>query len=144
MLNGIPYVLSPDLFKYMMEMWHGDEIVFTDSNFPIHTLGQRVVRADGTDMKELLRAVLKFFPLDTYAQPVYLMEKVKGDNVETPIWEDYKEIIKPYTNAEIEHMERFEFYERAKKAYAIVMTGEMAQYSNIILKKGCVLKSNED
>ena len=75
-------------------------------------------------------------PLDTYAQPVYLMDKVKGDTVETPIWDEYKKIIAPHTDAQPEFLERFEYYERAKKAYAVVYTGESALYANIIIKKG--------
>jgi L-fucose mutarotase len=66
------------------------------------------------------------------------MEKVKGDTVETPIWDTYAEIIKPHTDEKMEQIERFAFYERAAKAYAVVMTGESALYANIILKKGVV------
>ena len=87
---------------------------------------------------ELLDAILKLFPLDTYQKPVYLMQKVPGDTVETPIWDAYRKSIAPYTDAEPEFIERFDFYERAKSAYAVVMTGESALYANIILKKGVV------
>ncbi len=76
------------------------------------------------------------FPLDTYQKPVYLMEKVPGDTVSTPIWEVYEEITGNYTNEKPEMIERFEFYKRAKKAYAVIMTGEKALYANIIIKKG--------
>ena len=89
-------------------------------------------------MAELLSATLTLFPLDVYEKPVYLMEKVSGDTVKTPIWDEYREIIKPYTNDEPEFIERFAFYERAKNAYAVVMTGEKALYANVILKKGVV------
>ena len=66
------------------------------------------------------------------------MEKVPGDTVKTPIWDEYRKIIKPYTNEEPQFIERFAFYERAKNAYAVVMTGEKALYANVILKKGVV------
>ena len=138
MLKGIPNIIPPELLKIMAEMGHGDEIVIGDGNFPGQSIGKRVVRCDGHGAAEMLSAILTLLPLDVYEKPVYLMEKVPGDTVETPIWDEYKEIIKPYTKELPENIERFAFYERAKKAYAVVMTGEKALYANIILKKGVI------
>lgn len=138
MLKGIPKIISPELMKILMEMGHGDEIVLGDGNFPGENYGKRCVRCDGHGVPELLEAILKFLPLDTYDYPVYVMGKVPGDTVETPIWDKYSQIIKPYTKENLCELERFEFYERAKRAYAVVMTGETALYANIIIKKGVV------
>ena len=141
MLKNIPKILSPELVKILMEMGHGDEIVIADGNFPSETIGQRVVRCDGHGVPELLDAIMKLFPLDTYTdKPVMLMEVVPGDPVVPTIWDKYKEIINKYEpeNCKIEMIERFAFYERAKTAYAVVATGEEAIYANIILKKGVV------
>jgi len=141
MLKNIPKIMSPELLKVLMEMGHGDEIVLADGNFPAETIGQRVVRCDGHSVTELLGAVMRFFPLDTYTdKPVMLMEVVPGDPVVPTIWDEYKSIINKYEpeNCKIEMIERFDFYERAKKAYAVVATGEEAIYANIILKKGVV------
>lgn len=141
MLKNIPKILSPELVKILMEMGHGDEIVIADGNFPSETIGQRVVRCNGHGVPELLDAVMKLFPLDTYTdKPVMLMEVVKGDPVVPTIWDEYKAIICKYEpeNCKIEMIERFAFYERAKTAYAVVATGEEAIYANIILKKGVV------
>lgn len=138
MLKGIPSIISPELLKILMEMGHGDEIVIGDGNFPGARINQRCVRCDGHGAAELLEAILKLFPLDVYQKPVYLMEKVPGDDVKTPIWEEYAELIKPYTKEKPEFIERYAFYERAEKAYAVVMTGEKALYANVILKKGVV------
>lgn len=138
MLKGIPKILSPDLLKVLMEMGHGDEIVIGDGNFPGERINNRCIRCDGHGVCELLEAILKLFPLDTYAKPVYIMQKVKGDTVETPIWDKYADIIEKHSDEKIEQIERFDFYERAKNAYAVVMTGESALYANIILKKGVV------
>lgn len=138
MLKGIPNIISPELLKILAEMGHGDEIVIGDGNFPGQRINEKCVRCDGHGVPEILEAILKIFPLDTYQKPVYLMEKVPGDTVETPIWDTYAEIIKPYTDEKMENIERFEFYERAKNAYAVVMSGESALYANIILKKGVV------
>ena len=143
MLKGIPSILSPELLKVLMEMGHGDELVLADGNFPSASIAQRLVRCDGHDVPELLDAILKLFPLDSYsAAPVALMQVVPGDTVETPIWDVYKGIVarhEPKCN-KIENVERFAFYERAKKAYAVVATGEKALYANIILKKGVVVE----
>ena len=138
MLKGIPSIISPELLKILMEMGHGDEIVIGDGNFPGQRIGQKCVRCDGHGATELLEAILKLFPLDTYQKPVYLMQKVPGDTVETPIWDEYEKGIAPYTDEKPEQIERFAFYDRAEKAYAVVMTGEKALYANVILKKGVV------
>jgi len=141
MLKGIPAILSPELLKILMEMGHGDEIVLADGNFPAASIAQRLVRADGHGVPELLEAVLTLFPLDPYSEkPVALMQVVPGDTVETPIWDTYRAIINAHEAKAngIENVERFAFYERAKKAYAVVATGEGALYANIILKKGVV------
>ena len=143
MLKGIPNILSPELLKILMEMGHGDELVIGDGNFPAASMAQRLVRCDGHNVPELLDAILKLYPLDAFVEaPVSLMQVVPGKVVETSIWDIYKEIIKKYEpiNNKIEEVERFAFYERAKKAYVIVATGEKALYANIILKKGVVIE----
>lgn len=141
MLKGIPSILSPELLKILMEMGHGDEIVVADGNFPSAAIAQRIVRLDGHGVPEILDAVMKLMPLDTYVEkPVGLMAVVAGDDVKPTIWEDYKSIINKYEpqNCKIEFIDRFDFYERAKKAYAVIATGETAIYANILLKKGVV------
>jgi len=142
MLKNIPGILSPDLLKVLMEMGHGDEIVLADGNFPASSIAQRLVRLDGHGVPEILEAVLRLFPLDTYVEmPVSLMAVTPGDKTQPKIWEQYRKIIlqskEPFK--EFEYVERFAFYERARKAYAVVATGESALYANIILKKGVVV-----
>ena len=142
MLKGIPAILSPELLKVLCEMGHSDRLVISDGNFPAESMGKNaiVIRADGHGVPELLDAILQVFPLDTYVEkPVNLMEVVPGDDVETPIWDTYKEIIARYDergNAVVGNIERFEFYKEAKEAYAIIATGEKALYANIMLQKG--------
>lgn len=139
MLKGIPNILPPELLKILMEMGHGDEIVIADGNFPAASHAQRLVRCDGHGAEQLLDAVLQLFPLDTFVkQPVALMAVVPGDNYSPEIWPAYKKIIQKHNPnfADFEAMERYKFYERAKQAYAIVATGEMARYANLVLKKG--------
>jgi len=144
MLKGIPQLLSPELLKVLCEMGHSDTIVIGDGNFPAETIGKnaKVIRYDGQDIPALLDAILHVFPLDTYVEkPVSLMKVMKGDKVETPIWDVYKDIISKYDERGAEtvgNIERFAFYEEAKKAYAVIATGEKALYANIILQKGVV------
>ncbi len=141
MLKNIPDVISPDLMKILMEMGHGDEIVLADGNFPAASIAHRLVRCDGHGVSEILEAVLKFFPLDGYVDfAVALMAVVPGDKTKPTIWEEYRRIIKASGEkfSDFEFVERFAFYERAKKAYAVVATSEKALYANIILKKGVI------
>ncbi|WP_080832954.1 L-fucose mutarotase [Cohnella massiliensis] len=141
MLYGISPLISPELLKVLMEMGHGDEIVIGDGNFPAASHAQRLIRCDGHGIPELLDAILRLFPLDPYVEkPVALMQVVPGDTVETPIWNEYLAVIRERVGLEapFEEVERFAFYERAKKAYAVVATGESALYANVILKKGVV------
>lgn len=143
MLKGIPAILTPELLKVLAEMGHGDEIVLADGNFPAESMGKDgvVIRADGHTVPEILDAVLQLIPLDQYVkEPAALMEVVPGDNVKPVIWEEYRSLLNKHGEnpQAVEMMERFAFYERAKKAYAIVATGETAIYANILLKKGVV------
>lgn len=146
MLKNIPQILSPQLLKVLCEMGHSDQIVISDGNFPSESMGKDsiVIRCDGHGVPELLDAILTIFPLDTYVdKPVSLMEIMPGDNVETPIWDTYKEIIQKHDNRgeeTIGTIERFKFYDEAKKAYAIIATGEKALYANVILQKGVVVE----
>ena len=142
MLKGIPAIIPPELLKLLAEMGHGDELTIGDGNFPGHSCCKTVVRMDGHSVPEILDAVLKLIPLDPYVEkPVALMEVVLGDTCPTPeIWDVYKKILNRHepNNCAIDMTERFAFYDRAKKAYLIIATGETAIYANILLKKGVV------
>ena len=141
MLKNIPSILSPELLKILMEMGHGDTIVIGDGNFPAATNAQRLVRLDGHGVPEILDAILKLMPLDTYVErPVSLMDNGDEEN-RPPIWEEYADIVnRNEGEKEFRLVERFQFYTEAKKAYAIIATGETAIYANIILQKGVVIE----
>jgi L-fucose mutarotase len=141
MLKGIPSLLSPDLLKTLMEMGHGDELVLADGNFPAASTAQRLLHAEGNNVPELLTAILQLLPLDTFVEhPAVLMAVVPGDDYQPVIWEEYRRILQasgePFTD--FEYLERYAFYARARQAYAVVATSEMALYANLILKKGVV------
>jgi len=138
MLKGISAVLSPDLLKLLFEMGHGDEIVLADANFPGVSVAKRLVRADGLSITTLLGAILPLFPLDTYADPLLMMQPVEGDHLDPAVEADYMDIVhlhEPNASAPVP-IERYAFYDRARQAFGVVMTGEARPYGNIILKKG--------
>ena len=144
MLKGIPKILSPQLLKVLAEMGHSDRLVIADGNFPAESMGKNaiVIRMDGHGACDVRDAILQVFPLDTYVEkPVNLMQVMPGDNVETPIWDEYAKIVAANDErgaAAIGNIERFAFYEEAKTAYAIIATGEGALYANVMLQKGVV------
>lgn len=145
MLKGISPILSPQLLKVLCEMGHSDTIVIADGNFPAETMGKNgiVIRMDGHGVPEILEAILHVFPLDQYVEkPVSLMERVPGDDADVSIWKTYEQMIEKEERrgtSVIQKLERFAFYEEAKKAYAVIATSETSQYANVILQKGCVL-----
>ena len=139
MLKGISPLISPELLEVLSRMGHGDEIVLADAHFPGETFNTRVLRADGIRISDLLEGILPLFELDSYVKhPLVMMAAVKGDTLDPKVEESYmRSIVK--TNPDvpaIERIEKFEFYERTKSAFAVVMTGETAKYGNVLLKKG--------
>ncbi|KAM6956163.1 fucose mutarotase [Aplochiton taeniatus] len=122
-LKGIPFILSPELLYALAKMGHGDEI--------------------GLRIPDLLEAILKLLPLDGYVpSPAAVMQLVNSDmkrGLAVPVWSTYAHLLdQAGVQSPLEVVERFAFYDRAKKAFAIVATGETALYGNLILKKGVI------
>jgi L-fucose mutarotase len=137
MLKKISPYLSPELLKTLCEMGHGDEIVLADAHFPGHTLGRRVVRADGLNISQLLDAILPLFELEKAEDALAMMQR--DDNaVNDEVEVDFLKAVRRHTvrTAPAARVARQAFYERAKGAYCVVMTGELRAYGNVILKKG--------
>ena len=139
MLKGISPLISPRLLEIMARMGHGDELILADAHFPGETLNKRIVRADGLRIPDLLEAILPLFELDSYvSSPLVMMAPVEGDMPDPGVEISYLNSINK-TNPglqKIERLERYAFYERAKRAFAVIMTGETAKYGNIIIIKG--------
>jgi L-fucose mutarotase len=140
MLKGISPIISPELLKLLCEMGHGDEIVLADSNFPGVALAKRLVRADGLPIATLLAAIMPLFPLDTYDPPLIMMQVVPGDPVDPAVEADYMQVVRHFNVAAAApvRVERHAFYDRAREAFAVLMTGETRVYGNLILKKGVI------
>ncbi|KAF4090511.1 hypothetical protein AMELA_G00052160 [Ameiurus melas] len=145
-LKGIPSILTPELLYALAKMGHGDELVLADANFPVSSVcksGPMEIRADGLRIPELLEAILKLFPLDSYVEcPAAVMDLVECDKqrgLVVPVWPCYSDLLKQAGSVgNFDAIERFAFYERAKKAFAVVATGETALYGNLIIKKGVI------
>ena len=146
MLKGISPLLCPQLLKTLAEMGHGDELVLADANFTAASHAQRLVRADGHSVAELLAGILALFPLDTFVEsPAFVMQPVDETSGEPPVWFDYCQVMEAAEGRAIplQPLERFAFYDRAREAYAIVATGETALYGNLILKKGVIAAAGD-
>lgn len=147
MLKGIPKVLTPEMLKILCEMGHDDEIVIADAHFPAEAMGKRVIQYPCISAPEMVEAIVKVMPLDTYVDaPIKVMSLVESDiqkGMKTPdMWEQVRVSASEIEQFEVKlgEYERFEFYEHARKAYAIIQTGEERQYGNFMLRKGVVLK----
>jgi len=139
MLIGIKPCISAELLSVLYRMGHGDEIVLADAFFGGDALNTRVIRADGIRIPDLLDGILRLINLDSYVEaPVIMMQPSVGDVLDPEVERRYREVIDRYwpDTPPIARLERFAFYERTKKAFAVVMTGETVKYANIILKKG--------
>lgn len=137
MLKGVPKIIPPELLKILAQMGHGDELVISDAHFPAHAINSNVVRADAVSSPEMMQAILKMIELDQYVdKPVMLMQPMPGDAVDSELLAEIKSALGKEDAERIDYIERFAFYERAKKSFAVVISGETRIYGNIIIKKG--------
>ncbi len=139
MLIGISPLVGPDLLATLSRMGHGDEIVLADAHFPADSVHPRVLRADGVMIADLLDGILPLLALDTYVpDPIVMMAAVEGDTLDPSVGARYRAAIERHCPGapETARIPRFDFYARARKAFAVVLTGELAKYGNVILKKG--------
>jgi L-fucose mutarotase len=139
MLIGISPLIGPDLLATLCRMGHGDELVLADAHFPAESIGRRVVRADGLRIADLLDGILRLFALDSYVpDPIVMMAAEPGDRADPAVHERYRAVIETHhpRAQPTRFVPRFEFYERARQAFAVVATGDTATYANVLLKKG--------
>jgi L-fucose mutarotase len=138
-LKGISPLLSPSLLACLAQMGHGDEIVLADAHFPGHSTNDLVIRADGLRVADLLDAILPLFEIDAYGEaPVVMMAPVEGDPLDPAVEASYAAALARHADdpPAIARIERIAFYDRARAAFAVVMTGETAKYGNVLLRKG--------
>lgn len=141
MLKGLDPLLSPDLLHALATMGHGDEIAVVDAHFPGATMAKRLVRLDGSNATDVIRAIASVMPLDTFVEAPAAGMQVVGDPQKVPdAVADFGQALDRAEGRKIriEMIERHAFYRRSREAYAIVQTGERRTYANLILKKGVV------
>lgn len=141
MLIGINPIIGPELLSILHRMGHGDRLVLADAHFPGETYAKQTLRADGIRIADLLEGILPLFPLDSYVKkPLTMMQVVDGDEIDASTEQAYMDVVNRYYPGTpiVARVERFMFYEWAKTAFAVVVTGETAKYANLILQKGIV------
>jgi len=139
MLIGISPLVGPDLLAALCRMGHGDELVLGDAHFPAESVNSRVIRADGLKIADLLDGILPLVAIDDFVDdPIVMMAAVDGDTADPSVGLRYRAVIDKHhpKAAQTKFISRFDFYERARSAWGVVITGETAKYGNIILKKG--------
>ena len=141
MLKGIDPLLDPDLLHTLAAMGHGDTIVIVDANFPAAANARQLISLPGTNATDVARAILSVMPLDDFIDaPAAVMAVVDDPSATPPVVAEFKRIVSEAEGRPIrvESIERFDFYERARDAFAIVATGERRLYGNLMLTKGVV------
>lgn len=151
MLNGISKILTGDMLKVLSDMGHGDVLILGDANFPGEAIAKttsygKLIRCPGISTAEIYEAISELFPLDVaYTEfPVAVMEVTASDRLkgmtDPAVWKDFETVLhKNYPEASLGRIDRFDFYDKSKKAYAVIVTGEERPYGNLLLVKGCVL-----
>ncbi len=141
MLKHLDPLLNADLLYILRQMGHGDEIAIVDANFPAHSQGPNVVQLDGVDATRALDVILSVMPLDDFTpEACWRMQVVGAPDSEMPIFSEFRDIVARREGAQFKlgSLERYEFYARASKCFAIVATAEARLYGNIILKMGVI------
>ncbi|MDR0378759.1 MAG: fucose isomerase [Candidatus Accumulibacter sp.] len=141
MLKGIDPLISPPLMNVLMNLGHGDEIVISDANFPAASHAQRLVHYNGHPLIDVLKGMLTLMPLDYAVDFSGILMAPPESMKSTPeIWADFAALFATQKNGDKPFLKlgKPEFYERARRAYAVVTTGEQRRFSNIILRMGVI------
>lgn len=152
LLKGINPILTADLLYVLRNMGHGDSLCISDCNFPAASISQQTTSKTHiiltVSLPEALDAICSLLPLDHFVEcAAYHM--APQENVEMPpagveVIDKAKDIVRSASDVDIMPMERFEFYEQAKKCYAVVQTMERRPYGNVILTKGVIGPDGKD
>jgi L-fucose mutarotase len=145
MLKGIDPLLNADVLRALRAMGHGDDLIICDTNFPADSVARqtvigKVLRIDA-DVARVVKAVLSVYPLDTFVDDAAARMEVVGDPKKLlPV---AKEVQKEIDAAEGQKwpmisVERYAFYERAKKAYCVIQTHERRFYGCFAFRKGVI------
>src|SRR6056300_640585 len=141
MLINIDPILSPEILHTLRAMGHGDKLILCDSNFPAYSMNSRVHRIDGVDAAKAAKAIFSIFPLDSFIKyPVIRMQIDDNPDELNDVHKELNNIMHKVAGAnwEMGSIERFKFYDEAKKAFAIITTNETRPFGCFIFTKGVV------
>lgn len=145
MLKNLNVLHTPELLHVLASMGHGDDVALVDCNFPAVSVAQRLVRLDGTDLPKALEACLQLMPLDTFVEsPALRMMQVHAPDEIPEVQGECQEIINRAEGREVKLLgiKREEFYEQARKAFAVIYTSELRPYGCLLLKKGVIFPNS--
>jgi L-fucose mutarotase len=140
-LKGIHPLLGPELLADLARMGHGDLLLLVDRNYPAYAARVPVHRLDGTDSVTALEALLSVYPVDDFTDaPMLRMGPVDDPAAVTPVQREVHDLVQRVEGRDIgcAVLERFAFYEHARQAAAVVVTGETRPYGCFGLVKGVV------
>jgi L-fucose mutarotase len=146
MLKGIDPALNADVLWVLKSMGHGDDLIIADMNFPSDSVARETVhgellRMENVSAARAIKAVLSVMPLDSFVEKPALRMEIVGKPNELP--KVQKEVQAEIDKAEekswpMGSIERFAFYDLARKSYAVIQTGERRFYGCFVLKKGVI------
>jgi len=143
MLKNINPLLGPKLLEVLRAMGHGDDLCLVDANFPAQSVAANkpLVRMDGVAMKDAANAIFSVLPLDSFvAEPILRMQVVGEPEVWTPVQLEFKSLAEQHygPTVAIGSLERFAFYEAARRSCAVVCTGDARAYGCFLIRKGVI------
>lgn len=142
MLKTLTRLHTPELLHLLASMGHGDELALVDAHFPAVSLARRLVRLDGADLPEALDACLALIPLDSFVPEPALRMEVVGKPAEIPeVQRLCQQVIdrREGRGVTLVGIERHAFYDLAREAFGIIVTGELRPYGCVLVKKGVAL-----
>ena len=146
MLKGINPLLNADVLHALRAMGHGDDLIVCDTNFPADSVARQtrlgaLLRIDNVPAPQAIAAILSVYPLDTFVDDAAARMEIVGDAASIPrVQSEVQKVIDAAEGKSWPMMpvERYAFYERAKKAYCVIQTGERRFYGCFALRKGVV------
>ena len=148
MLKGLDPILNAEVLYALRAMGHGDDLIIADTNFPSDSVARETVLGEllriDRPAAEVVRAVLSVYPIDTFVDDAAArMEVVDEPDTILPVMQEVQAEVSAAGGPTMMSIERFDFYDRAKQAYAVIQTGERRFYGCFALRKGVVPPDEE-
>lgn len=146
MLKGIDPALSAELLMVLMSMGHGDDLLICDVNHPAASIAKdttygRLLNMSGCDLPRAAEAILSLMPLDTFVPaPVIRMKVVDDPKRVMPVQDRLQSVVDRVEGGPVSvaALDRFDFYDAARRAFAVVRTSDPGPYGCFLLRKGVI------